>query len=353
MSFVAFRRSLFCLPLVACTVAVDDTVDAESSAGIAASFQADSATGKPVAVLEAPNVIADSMAGTRVPNELGRIPVLEYHLIVPDETGQFTRTPQQLRRDLEELHRNGYVPVNMTDVIDKTIQKLPRGKSPVVLVFDDASPSQFRYIEQDGELVIDSTSAVGILEKFADEHPDWPRKAVFCMLPTAQAGRAFFGDKGIEGQKSEWRFPKVQFLHKQGYELCNHTLYHARLDRAGDRVQEYIARGDLAIDSAVPGYRVRTFALPLGMWPKDRSLAISGSWTDPKSGRTISYNYDAVLEVAGGTNESPYDPTFNPASINRVIMYRNALEVTLKQLERPGPTGRYVSDGDPSTIARP
>lgn len=290
----------------------------------------------------------------RVPNEMGRIPVLEYHLIVPVEGGQFTRTPEQLRADLEELHKRGYRPVNMVDVIDKKIQQLPRGVSPVVLVFDDASPSQFRYIERNGQLEIDPTSAVGILEKFSDERPDWPRRAVFCMLPAAQAGRSFFGDKGIEGQKTEWRYRKVQFLHKQGYELCNHTLYHERLDRAGSRVQEFIARGDMAIDSAVPGYKVRTFALPLGMWPKERRLAWQGSWTDPKSGRTMSYKYDAVLEVSGSPNVSIYHPDFDPTSVNRQIMYKNALVNTLNQLDRgTGEAGRYVSDGDPGTVAKP
>jgi len=291
---------------------------------------------------------------SRTPNEMGRIPVLEYHLIVPEEKGEFTRTPQQLKQDLATLYQRGYRPVNMTDVIDKKIQQLPKGISPVVLVFDDASPSQFRYIERDGQLVIDPTSAVGILEEFANTHKDWPRKAVFCMLPAAQVGRSFFGDKGIEGQKTEWRYKKLQFLHKQGYELCNHTLYHARLDRAGNQVQEFIARGDMAIDSAVAGYKVRTFALPLGMWPKQRDLAWQGSWRDPKTGKTVSYKYDAVLEVSGNPNESPYDPNFDPHSINRQIMYKNALEATLNRLDKAtGNAGRYVSDGNPNTVAKP
>jgi len=176
---------------------------------------------------------------------------------------------------------------------------------------------------------------------------------VFCMLPAAQVGRSFFGDKGIEGQKTEWRYQKLQFLHKQGYELCNHTLYHARLDRAGSQVQEFIARGDMAIDSAVPGYKVRTFALPLGMWPKQRDLAWAGSWRDPKSGKTVSYKYDAVLEVSGNPNESPYDPKFDYRSVNRQIMFKNALEATLNRLDKPGPAGRYVSDGNPSSVAKP
>ena len=343
----------FVLPVTisaACSggASADDSTTVTSGGSAAAR---DSAAG----AVSAGSTTAAAPAGAdqRTPNELGRIPVLEYHLIVPQETNEFTRTPERLRQDLVELHRRGYRPVNMTDVIDKKIQQLPRGISPVVLVFDDASPSQFRYIERGGKLEIDPTSAVGILEDFASKHPDWPRKAVFCMLPAAQVGRSFFGDKGIEGQKTEWRFQKLQFLHKQGYELCNHTLYHARLDRAGNQVQEFIARGDMAIDSAVAGYKVRTFALPLGMWPKERSLAWQGSWRDPKSGKTIAYKYDAVLEVSGNPDESPYDPKFNPHSINRQIMFKNALEATLNRLDKPGPAGRYVSDGNPSTVAKP
>jgi hypothetical protein len=117
-------------------------------------------------------------------------------------------------------------------------------------------------------------------------------------------------------------------------------------------VQEFIARGDMAIDSAVPGYKVRTFALPLGMWPKQRDLAWAARGPTP-SRQTVRYRYDAVLEVSGNPNESPYDPAFNPRSVNRQIMFKNALESTLNQLDRPGAGGRYVSDGDPKTVARP
>ena len=336
--------------------ATPPSLPADAAPSAAASSTA--STGATSAPVDAPaSVAVPAAAGApdaeHAPNELGRIPVLEYHLIVPQETNEFTRTPARLRQDLETLRARGYVPVNMVDVLDKRIQNLPRGKSPVVLVFDDASASQFRYLDRGGKLVIDPTSAVGVLEGFSAQHADWPRKAVFCMLPAAQAGRSFFGDKGIEGQQTAWRYQKLQFLNKQGYELCNHTLYHARLDKSGDKVQEFVARGEMAIDSAVPGYKVRTFALPLGMWPKQRDLAWAGTWTDPKSKQTLRYRYDAVLEVSGNANESPYDPRFDPHSVNRQIMFKNALEATLNQLDRPGAGARYVSDGDPKTIAHP
>jgi hypothetical protein len=289
------------------------------------------------------------LAQPGTPNELGRIPVFEYHLIV-DKNGVYERTQDGLRRDLETMYARGYRPISIAEMVDKKID-LPAGQSPVVLVFDDASPSQFRYIEKDGQLEIDPNSAVGILTAFNKQHSDWRNRAVFCMLPAAQAGRAFFGDKGIEGQKTEWRYRKVKFLAEQGFELCNHTLYHARLDRAGGKVEEFIARGNMAIDSAVPGYKVRTFALPLGMWPQNRELAKRGSWRDAK-GRTVSYAYDAVLEVAGGPSRSPYDPLFSPMSIPRVqVIGDSAVSRTLTALEKHGQ--RYVSDGDSKTIAKP
>jgi peptidoglycan/xylan/chitin deacetylase (PgdA/CDA1 family) len=284
------------------------------------------------------------------PNELGRIPVVEYHLIGAEE-GRWTRTPENFRKDLELLYSRGYRPVSLRDMAEKRID-LPAGTSPVVFTFDDASPGQFAYIEENGELRIDPRSAVGVWLDFAREHPGWENRAVFCMLSGAEAGRSFFGNKGIEGQKTEWRHRKVQFLAEQGFELCNHTLWHANLARYGDDVvQEQIARLQLAVDSAVPGYRIRSFALPLGEWPKNRELARRGSWTDPKTGKTTTYEHDVVLLVAGGPTRSPHDPEYDGMRVMRVQVWADELQKTLDRLDRE--RTRYVSDGDPGSVARP
>jgi hypothetical protein len=286
----------------------------------------------------------------RVPNELGHIPVAEYHLIV-DKDALYSRERGHFARDLEDFYRRGYRPVTISQLLDRKID-LPRGLSPIVIVFDDASPSQFSYIEKNGQLEIDPMSGMGIWLAFHKKHPDWSNRAVFCMLPGAAAGHNFFGNKGIDGQKDEWRFKKVQFLHEQGFELCNHTLWHAQLSKYSDAVvQEQIARGQLAIDSAVPGYKVRTFALPLGVWPKNRALAKSGSWTDPKTHAVTRYDNQAILEVAGGPTKSPYDPAFNPLSITRIEMIGEQMQRTLDSMDKNGT--RYVSDGDPSKVAKP
>jgi hypothetical protein len=285
----------------------------------------------------------------RPPNELGRIPILEYHLI-GDSAGRWTRERNRFRKDLELLYERGYRPITVAELVDKKID-LPAGLSPIVFTFDDASPGQFRYVEKNGQLEIDPGSAVGIWLDFAKQHPDWGNKAVFCMLSGAEAGRSFFGNKDIEGQKTEWRHRKVKFLADQGFELCNHTLWHAQLSKYPDAfVQQQIAQLQMAVDSAVPGYRIRTLALPLGLWPKNRDLAHKGSWTDPKSKRTIAYDYNAVLEVAGGPARSPHDPQFNPLALPRVQVYVDELEKTLDYLDKSG--SRYVSDGNPNVVAR-
>jgi peptidoglycan/xylan/chitin deacetylase (PgdA/CDA1 family) len=291
--------------------------------------------------------------GPRVPNELGRIPILEWHQVV-DADGTYKVSRDRFKAELAELYRRDYVPINLSELLDKTID-IPAGKSPVLFTFDDASPSQFRYLERGGELLVDPTSAVGILLDFIKTHPSWKAKGLFCMLPAAEAGHAFFGDKGIDGQKTAWRLPKVQFLAKQGFELCNHTLWHAKLNKYSDAVvQEQLARGALAIDSAVPGYRVRGFALPYGLWPKNRPLAWGGSWYDKKAKRDVRYAHDAVFEVAGGPARSPFDPQFNPHSLPRVPLQGGTkLTPTLDAMDKPGALARYVSDGNPKTIARP
>jgi hypothetical protein len=96
---------------------------------------------------------------------------------------------------------------------------------------------------------------------------------------------------------------------------------------------------------------VRTFALPLGVWPKNRALAVAGEWKNPRGGKIARYDFDAVLEVSGGPARSPYDAGFDPKRLTRIEVFANALERTLDQLELSG--SRYVSDGDPSKVARP
>jgi hypothetical protein len=288
---------------------------------------------------------APTMKYSALGSRTGRIPVLEYHVISDASQGMFTISRDQFRRDLQLLYDRGYRPITVAQLIDKDFQDVPVGMSPVVFTFDDASPEQLSYVERDGVLEIDSTSAVGIWLDFQQTHPDWKSRATFCLLPAAEIGHAFFGDNPKwRGQKREWRHQKVKWLADNGFELCNHTLWHAQLNKYDDAfVQEQIARGQLAIDSVVPGYKVRTFALPLGKWPQNRELAWRGSWTNPRTKKVVTYDYDTVLEVAGGPVRSPFDPAFSKRNLTRVIAFGREVEKLLNRLDST--KTRFVWDG--------
>jgi len=268
-------------------------------------------------------------------NHLGRIPILEYHVIRGTKNSLYTRTPESFRKDLEDVYARGYRPITVSQMLDKDFRDVPPGMSPVIFVFDDASAEQFSYVDNNGQLTIDSTSGVGIWLDFAKSHPGWKNRATFCMLNGGADGHNFFGDgPKYRGQHRLWRLQKVKWLADNGFELCGHTLWHAMLNKYSDAVvQEQIARNLMGIDSAVAGYRVRTFALPYGIWPKNRELAWRGSWTDPKTGKAHAYHFDAVLEVSGGPARSPYDPQFNPHSITRIEAIQDDIKRQLDKLD--------------------
>jgi hypothetical protein len=313
------------------------TAGGDSSASTASAKTAtDSSAGSIATTGAGATSSADTAKGKLGSNHMGRIPVLEYHVIGGEKNSLYTRTVESFKSDLEDVYKRGYRPITIAQMLDKNFADVPDGMSPVVFVFDDASPEQFSYVESNGQLTIDPNSAMGIWQAFAKSHPGWKNRATFCMLNGAGAGHNFFGDSPKwKGQKKEWRFQKVKWLADQGFELCDHTLWHMKLSQyPDDKVQEQIARNLMGIDSAVSGYKVRTMALPYGLWPKNRQLAWQGTWTDPKTGTAHPYKFDAVLEVAGGPARSPYDPAFNPHSITRIEAIASDIQKQLDNLDK-------------------
>src|SRR5438067_197103 len=194
-------------------------------------------------------------------NELGRVMILEYHKVdYPEE--RWTRTPENFRRDLEMLYARGYRLQSLNALLDGRIT-VPAGTTPVVLTFDDSSPGQFRYVEKDGKLTIDPKSAVGILEAFFKEKPDFGRAATFYVLPGASRPNKLFNQDEYAGKK-------LQFLAAQGYEIGNHTLWHANLGKYDEStVRNQVAEAQVWVQRHVPDYKLRTLALPHGVYPKD------------------------------------------------------------------------------------
>jgi peptidoglycan/xylan/chitin deacetylase (PgdA/CDA1 family) len=281
---------------------------------------------------------AAASAGSLQPNELGRVMILEYHKVDQPEE-RWTRTPANFRGDLERLWERGYRLVALNDFLDGRIG-IPRGTTPVVLTFDDSSPGQFKLIERNGEWVPDPDCAIGILEAFERQHPEFGRAATFYVLPGADPPNRLFNQKELATRK-------LQYLASHGYEIGNHTLWHANLAKYPERVvREQLATAQEWIHRHVPGYRIRTLALPMGAYPRDIRWAVEGA-----EGRE-AYRHDAILMVAGGAAPSPYARTFDPFHLPRIQALESELAHWLGYFDR-NPQERFVSDGDASVITVP
>ncbi|HEX9937945.1 MAG TPA: polysaccharide deacetylase family protein [Longimicrobium sp.] len=282
------------------------------------------------------------------PNELGRILVLEYHRIGNNE-GEWVRSAANFRKDLRTLYEHGYRPVTMKDVASGNIN-IPAGTSPVVFVFDDSSLGQF-YYRPDGS--IDPGTMMGMWAAFKEQNPAWSGGGVWCVLPGATHPSNFWGEKPSGQVPREEREAtirkKVTYLVQNGHELCNHTMWHAQLSKYPDAfVQDQLGSGQDSIMAYLPAdYKITTMALPLGLWPKNRQLAWTGTYRNGKR-----YNYDVVLEVSGGPQVSPFDKRWDGHSVDRFIVAPGALERQLAHWEQ-NPAERYVSDGDPNVVSYP
>ncbi len=268
------------------------------------------------------------------PNELGSVPVLMYHQLLEDGGGEYDLTPAEFRAELDRLRRAHYRPVTASAFVSGRMN-VARGTTPVVMTFDDSTTNQASLLE-DGS--IDPDSAVGIMLDYAREHPE------FRPAGTLYVNRAPFGGSPKAGELA-------RRLVALGFELGNHTYSHARLDQLDDAgVQSEIVRGNRIIRELLPGASVTTIALPYGILPVRRDLALEGAWDGER------YRFGAAFLTGAEPAPSPFGSAFDPQSVPRIRTdpgeLLNGSSDWLRRLEAE-PDARFVSDGNPRRVTYP
>ncbi len=279
------------------------------------------------------------------PNEAGQIMVLMYH-DVRWTRSKWVRTPKQFKNDLARLVDAGYRPLSLRDFVTGHIST-PRGYSPIVLTFDDGARGQFN-ISGRGK-TIDPHSAVGILEAFRADHPEFDLEATFFL-----SGTVPFGQQDLIEYK-------LNYLVSRGMDIGNHTMGHHNLNlpkfQNRDQLQKTIGGQANFLREKLtqfPDYAIDTFALCYGQrpqWPYLRRYLKSGEY----DGRR--YENIAVLNVGGGPSVSPYDRQFKPMKISRIRAHNQidrakGLYDWLYHFEKH-PELRFISDGDERTVTVP
>lgn len=336
---------LLTLGLAACTGAASDTAAAPAASPSTASPSPSAAPPEPSpspspepspSPVPSPSPApTDAELAALGVNELGRVLVGEWH-VIGDADGEYRTSRDTLRRQLQALYDRGYRPVTQQEFLAGTFP-IPAGTSPVLLTFDDSTRGQFA-LDESGAPVADT--AVGILEAFAAEHPDWRATAVFAFnFPDP------FGDGDYQR--------KLQWLVDNGYELSNHSRGHVNLGSLSSaEVVASLAENVARLHAAVPGAPVPSLTLPLGIWPDDRSVALSGTGPDG-----TSYEHELVYLVGSDPNRSPHHVEFDPTGIQRVPAHAvvgTGPEWFWDWLDRLDAEGlRFVSDGDPDLVTFP
>lgn len=265
------------------------------------------------------------------PNEAGQVPILEYHDITEQES-RWGRSRERFRSDLERLYKEGYRPISIQDYLANRID-IPAGTSPVIITFDDSVKNQFYF--EDGRP--SPNSAVGIMEAFTGENPEFRTRGVFYILPESAFGA------------SSDRKKKLEYLLEKGFEIGNHTVAHGNLGKLSEaEVQKEIGGAVKLIRDMTPDAEVDTIALPFGASPKNAALLKSGTF----SGQ--SYTNRAALLVGANPAPSPVSAKFNPMRLPRIQAIEGDFGITywLDHLQND-PGKRYVSDGDPETVTVP
>lgn len=269
-------------------------------------------------------------------NELGQVPVIMHHRIIEGGGGEYDRSPEDFRAELQRLYDGGYRPIRAVDLVRGEVD-VPAGTTPVVLTFDDSTREQFA-LDADGQ--VDPETSIGMLVDFAEEHPDFtPVASVY-----VNAGPFGVADSG----------PLLTWLHEHGFELGNHTVRHANLGSLPDEdVRKELALGARVITDVVPEAEVATLSLPLGIWPEPRDLAYSGSHEGDE------YAHEGVLLVGAGPSPSPFHAEFDPLAIPRIRSWEwdggepnYGSDYWLAWFE-DNPDRRYISDGDPTRVSFP
>lgn len=283
-------------------------------------------------------------------NELGKVPIMMYHGIREKTTSStgtiggnvdkdgYNRTPEAFREDLEFYYEKGYRMVRLEDYIHGNVDA-EYGKSPIILTFDDGNEDNIRVtgLDEDGNIIIDKNSAIGILEEFKKKHPDVPVTATF------------FVNGGIFNQE-KYNEKIVKWMIENGYDIGNHTQTHLDIKKStAENVQKEIVYVYNKLEELIPGKYVKIIALPFGSpYTKEHEnykYVLSSTY----DGKT--YETEAALRVGWEPEVSPYDKNFDKTFLKRCRAYDNNgkdfdIEMVFNMLEK----NKYISDGDPNTI---
>ncbi|MDF2524020.1 MAG: putative xylanase/chitin deacetylase [Clostridiales bacterium] len=277
------------------------------------------------------------------PNETGKVMVVMFHNFIETYTSgdkEYTTTYKDFRNLLQTLYDKGYRLVNVNDFLNNNIS-VPAGFVPMIFTFDDGTKGQFNLVEENGKLVANKNSAVGVMEEFNKIHPDFGLKGTFYV----NLGLGTFEGKGTVSER-------LKYLINAGFEIGNHTLTHVSLPqvKSADKMQQEVGGNQKKMLELIPGYQFKSLAMPFGQSSKDLQGYVAKGVFEG-----VQYENMALMEVGAGPTLSTVNKRSMPLSMSSVRATGIAavpadLSWWLNNLSR---SEEYVSDGNPNVVSVP
>ncbi len=323
------------------TQPVDNSVSQSTAPDGTTSESTDSQNNQPATDTKEIDVIDYSKVK---PNESGQIMVVMFHNFVdayPKGNNEYTTTFSEFEKLLPELYEKNYRLVSLSDMIDNNVN-VPAGCIPIVFTFDDGTSGQFSLVEQDGKLIVNPKSAVGIMEEFNKKHPDFGLEGTFYV----NLGVKTFSGSGNMADR-------LNYLIGKGFEIGNHTKTHVQLPKVKtvQKMLEEVGGNQVLMNEIVPGYSFNTFSLPFGEASKDmKQYVIKGNY------QGVDYKHSAIVLVGANPAPSPVSSKFDPMALPRVRATGQKkvdcdLAWWLEALKKG--SSQYISDGNPNTVTVP
>jgi len=173
----------------------------------------------------------DKLASYAYPiSEKKKVPVFGYHEVNKNIDDPWTVSPAQFRSHLQYLYDHNYELCTLKELAEG--HKPSPGKKIAVITFDDSHESQFRI---NGEK-IDPDCAVGIMEQFLREHPEFRCTATFFVNTSREPGSS--GSKKhqlfeLNPNQRPYTIDKLKYLQaktdqRSAYEIAAHGHLHQR-----------------------------------------------------------------------------------------------------------------------------
>lgn len=281
------------------------------------------------------------------PDESGEIPIVMFHNFIEDlnntNDNYWTTSYDEFEKLLETLYNNNFRLISMRDFIDHNIS-VPAGKFPMVFTFDDGTPGQYNLIEVDGKLEVNPKSAVGVMLKFHEKHPEFGLKGVF-YLNMDKENKTFEGAGSLK--------ERLDILLGYGFEVGNHSWGHVKFGELKEKaeINERLGKNQKYLEGIIDGLKFYSLALPHGI---EAPEALTGDMISGKY-EGVQYINETIMAVGFLPSVPSIHTEYNPSYVRRIrsqgkVEEKYDLTYWLPLMTRDR---MYISDGNPDLVVVP